>query len=87
MTATEKREAKRTVRRVVVRGAVPVENWSDVFRCLVGPAARMDLKKLQLGLQFEMDLPEGGEISENDPALKAMKEGARQLGLMFEVES
>ncbi|HWP99514.1 MAG TPA: hypothetical protein VNK92_03495 [Vicinamibacterales bacterium] len=38
-----------------------------------------------LGVQFEMELPEGKAPNENDPALKAMKEAARQLGLTFEV--
>ncbi len=86
-TATaEKPGAKGTVRRFVVRGDVPVENWGELFRCFVGPAARMNLKKLQLGVQFEMVLPEGRAMSENDPALKAMKEAARQLGLTFQME-
>ncbi len=77
--------AKGTVRRFVVRGNVPVESWGELFRCFVGPAARMNLKKLGLGVQFEMILPEERPLSENDPALKAMKEAARQLGLTFEV--
>jgi len=82
-TAT-KPGAKGTVRRVVVRGEVPVENWAELFRCFVGPAARMNLKKLGLGVHFEMVLPEDRPLSENDPALKAMKESAQQLGLTFE---
>ena len=41
----------------------------------------MNLKRLGLGVQFEMELPEDEALSENDPALKAMKEAARQLGL------
>jgi hypothetical protein len=32
-----------TVRRFLVRGAVPVENWGELFRCFVGPAARIVL--------------------------------------------
>lgn len=78
--------AKGTIRRFVVRGNVPVENWGELFRCFVGPAARMNLKKLGLGVQFEMVLPEDRSLSENDPALKAMKEAARQLGLTFQIE-
>ncbi|GAB4243782.1 MAG: DUF499 domain-containing protein [Thermoleophilia bacterium] len=84
-TATEP-GAKGTVRRFVVRGDVPVENWGELFRCFVGPAARMNLKKLGLGVQFEMVLPEERPLSQNDPALKAMKEAARQLGLEFNAE-
>ena len=86
-TATaEETVAKGTVRRFVVRGEVPVENWGELFRCFVGPAARMNLKKLGLGVQFEMVLPEGRALSENDPALKTMKEAARQLGLTLQIE-
>lgn len=86
-TATaEKPGAKGTVRRVVVRGQVPVENWGDLFRCFVGPAARMNLKRLGLGVHFELVLPEDQAMSENDPALKAMQESARQLGLEFDIE-
>ncbi|MEF3169226.1 MAG: ATP-binding protein [Deltaproteobacteria bacterium] len=76
---------KGTVRRFVVRGEVPVENWSELFRCFVGPAARMNLKRLGLGVQFEMVLPDDGALSENDPALKAMRESAHQLNLTFEI--
>jgi hypothetical protein len=78
--------AKGTVRRFVVRGNVLVENWGELFRCFVGPAARMNLKKLGLGVHFEMVLPEDRSLSENDPALKAMKEAARQLGLDLTIE-
>jgi hypothetical protein len=83
-TAT-KPGAKGTIRRFVVHGDVPVENWGELFRCFVGPAARMNLKKLGLGVQFEMVLPDDRSLSENDPALKAMKEAARQLNLSFEI--
>ncbi len=78
---------KGTVRRLVVRGDVSVENWSELFRCFVGPAARMNLKKLGLGVEFEMVFPDDGALSENDPALKAMQEAAHQLNLCFDVET
>ena len=79
--ADEQIAAERKVRRLAVRGEVPVESWGELFRCFVGPSARMNLKRLGLGVQFEMELPEDEWLSENDPALKAMKEAARQLGL------
>ncbi|GIX50697.1 MAG: hypothetical protein KatS3mg132_891 [Limisphaera sp.] len=34
-----------------------------------------------------MVLPEDRPMSENDPALKAMKEAARQLGLELNIEA
>jgi hypothetical protein len=73
------------VRRLVVRGAVPVESWADLFRSFVGPGTRLNLKKLRLGVEFDMELPEGQELDPNDPRIKAMHEAARQLGLSFEV--
>ncbi|MEW6081862.1 MAG: DUF499 domain-containing protein [Bacillota bacterium] len=85
-TVIPKEAGEDIVRGFVVRGAVPVENWSELFRCFVVPAARMNLKKLQLGVQFEMLLPDGTTMSKNDPALKAMKEAAQQLGLILEIE-
>jgi hypothetical protein len=76
--------AKSTVRRVSVRGGVAVDDWAELFRCFVRPAAHMNPKKLELGVQFEMVLPEERPLSESDSVLKAMKEAARQLGLSFE---
>ena len=83
--ATGTKSAGQRVRRVVVRGAVSVENWAEIFRCFVGPAARLNLKKLDLGVQFQLEFPEAG-IDPNDPAVKAMKEAARQLGLTLETD-
>jgi len=77
---------RRTIRRFVVHGAVSVENYGELFRCFVGPAVRMNLKKLRLGVQFEMEKFEGHELDPEDPTLKAMREAARQLGLTFKVE-
>jgi len=85
-TTAAKPGATGTVRRFVVRGEVLVEDWGELFRCFVGPAARMSLKKLHLGVRFEMVPPEDQPLSENGPALKAMKEAARQLGLELTTE-
>jgi len=85
-TTTEPIQAIRTIKRFKVKGAVPVENYSELFRCFVGPAARMNLKKLRLGIEFEMEVGEENKLDPNDPILKAMKEAAQQLGLEFEME-
>ena len=85
-TSDEETSSKRTVRRFVVQGEIPVESWGELFRCFVGPAAQMRLKRLGLGVRFEIALPDDGALSENDPALKAMKEAARQLGLTLQIE-
>ena len=78
---TKSGEKERTVRRLLIRGKVPQESWADVFRSFVGPAARMHLKKLDLGIEFEMEL---GSEPLNDATLKNMREAAKQLGLEFE---
>jgi hypothetical protein len=75
-----------TVRRVMVRGAVPVENWGELFRSFVGPGTRLNLKRQRLGVDFELEFPDGGQITATDATLKAMKEAARQLGLEFEIQ-
>jgi len=77
---------ERRVRRIMVRGAVPLESWGDVFRCFVSPAGRMNLKRLRLGIDFEMVTRDSQPLAEDDSALKAMQESARQLGLEMEVE-
>jgi hypothetical protein len=74
------------VSRFVVRGTVPVENYAELFRCFVGPAVRMNLKKLNIGVQFEMETGKGQALDPNDPALKSMRDAAKQLGLTFEAE-
>ena len=77
---------KRTVKRIVIRGAVPIENYTELFRCFVSPAARMNLKNLHLGIDFEMEPAEDQSLDPEDATLKTMKEAARQLGLDFKVE-
>lgn len=76
----------RRVSRFIVRGTVPVESWQDVFRSFVGPAARMQLRRLSLGIEFEAEANPDGLLNPEDSALKNMREAARQLGLSFEVE-
>ena len=83
---TRPEDETRKVRSFKVSGSVPVENYGELFRCFVGPAARMNLKKLNLGIQFKMETFPDKELDLNDPSLKAMQEAARQLGLNFEEE-
>jgi Protein of unknown function (DUF499) len=77
---------RRVVRRFVIRGAVPQESWADIFRCFVGPAARMHLKRLHLGIQFELEASADKPLDADDPMLKGMREAAKQLGLSLEQE-
>ena len=77
-------KSARSIQRLVIKGSVPQESWADVFRCFVGPAARMDLKRLNLGIEFEMETRPDAQLNSEDPAVKAMREAARQLGLAVE---
>jgi hypothetical protein len=60
---------------------VPLESWTDVFRCFVSPATRLGLKSLQLGIAFKLVAPDGSPLDPESPAIKAMREAAKQLGV------
>ncbi len=72
------------IRKLTITGTVSVDNWAEIFRCFVAPAVRMGLKRLRLGIDFELQAPEEKPLDANDPAVKAMKESARQLGVDVE---
>jgi len=65
-------------------GSVPVENWAEFFHCFMWPAARMQLKKMDLNVQFRMETQADILLSPDGQALKAMHEATKQLGLKFE---
>jgi hypothetical protein len=46
----------------------------------------MQLKKLDLSVQFKMETRTDSPLSPDDQTLKAMREAAKQLGLRFETE-
>ena len=46
----------------------------------------MGLKRLRLGIDFELEALDAKPLDVNDPAVKAMKESARQLGVNVEEE-
>jgi hypothetical protein len=73
----------KTVKSVSITGTVPLESWTEVFRCFVGPAARLGLKSLQLGVAFKFVAQDGQPLDPENPTLKAMREAARQLGLQI----
>lgn len=76
----------KTIRRIVIRGNVPVESWSDVFRSFVSPAARMNLKQLTLGIAFELESKPDAPFLTEDQTMKSMQEAAQQLGLKIDFE-
>jgi len=74
----------RKVRHVTIKGDVPMESWADVFRCFVSPAARLNPRRLRLGIDFDVEL--SAALNEDHPTLKAMREAARQFGLELDEE-
>jgi Protein of unknown function (DUF499) len=64
-----------------ISGGVPVENWADIFRSFVSPAARMDLQELKLGIEFVLVAKPEKPLDADHPTVKALVESARQLGL------
>ena len=73
----------RRVRTIRIEGAVPLESYNELFRCFVSPAARMSLKRLELGVRFVLEAQDSSPLDPSDATLRAMKEAARQLGLRF----
>jgi hypothetical protein len=63
----------KTVQSVSLAGTVPLESWTEVFRCFVGPAARLGLKSLQLGIEFKFVAQDGQPLDSENPTLKAMR--------------
>jgi hypothetical protein len=46
----------------------------------------MNLKRLNLGIRFEMEAGPDAPLPADHPSIKAMQEAARQLGLSLDVE-
>src|SRR5205823_5373451 len=42
------------VTSLTIGGTVALESWTELFRCFVNPAAKLNLKTLQLGIQFKL---------------------------------
>ena len=72
------------VQGISITGNVPMESWTDIFRCFVNPASKLGLKSLQLGIDFRLMSHDGQPLPADHPAVKAMREAANQLGLRIE---
>ena len=66
---------------IAIRGTVPLESWTEVFRCFISPAAHLGLKSLQLGIVFKLVAPDVSPLDPENPTIKAMREAAKQLGV------
>ncbi|MGO8928804.1 MAG: hypothetical protein ACLQU3_18205 [Limisphaerales bacterium] len=65
---------------------MPIESWAELFRCFVKPSNDLNPKKLKLGVDFELAFDNDQNVSPDSPAIRAMKEAARQLGLEIDVQ-
>ncbi len=74
------------IRTIRIEGAVPLESYGELFRCFVGPAARMQLARLELGVRFVLEARDTAPLDPTSPELTAMREAARQLGLKLHFE-
>lgn len=75
------------IRQFNIRGVVPIESWADIFRSFVTPSARLHLRRVNLGIQFEMEADESDPLPADSQVLKNMREAAKQLGLEFETKA
>ena len=73
------------VTKITISGSVPIESWHELFRCFVKPSADLKPKKLKLGVDFELAFDDDQSLSPESPAIRGMKEAARQLGLEIDV--
>jgi hypothetical protein len=76
-------QMSKAVQTVCITGNVPVESWTELFRCFISPASRLSLKTLQLGIGFKLVTQDGHPLQPDNPTLKAMREAAKQLGLQI----
>ena len=76
--------APKKLKGVTIAGTIPLESWTELFRCFLNPAAKLGLKSLQLGIEFKLVAQDGQPLDPDNTTVKAMKEAANQLGLRFE---
>jgi len=74
------------IRKIIIRGDIPLEEWAQVFRSFVQPSTQLNLKKQKLNIQFEFEANQNNPLNAEDNKVKAMKESAKQLGLEFREE-
>jgi hypothetical protein len=77
---------EKKIKTIRISGDVPVENWADIFRSFVSPAARMDLQELKLGVEFVLIAKPEKPLDPDHPTVKAFVESARQLGLDLKLD-
>jgi hypothetical protein len=79
-------KAAKVITAINISGKVPLESWVDLFRCFVGPARQLGLKKLELGIDFKLVAHDNQPLDGDSQTLKSMREAAKQLGLQIAEE-
>ena len=72
------------IKKIVISGEVPVEEWTQIFRSFIQPTTSMNLRKQKLNIHFEFESGSSSPLNPDDSKIKSMKESAKQLGLKFE---
>ncbi len=80
-------EPPSSVQSVNISGTIPMESWVDLFRCFINPASKLGLKTMQLGFNFKLVAQDGQRLDQGNATLKAMREAARQLGILMVEEA
>lgn len=86
-TAAAHDDASDSLQSFRISGHVPLESWTDLFRFLISPAAKLNPKVLRLGIDIKLVAPDGKPLDANEPVLKAIREASQQLGLEFHPEA
>lgn len=74
------------IKKIIIKGDIPLEEWAQIFRSFVQPSTQMNLKRQKLNIEFEFEASQNNPLNAEDNKVKAMKESAKQLGLEFREE-
>ncbi len=74
---------KTEINTITISGNVALESWTELFRCFISPATKLNPKTLQLGVEFRLVAPDGQPLDPTSTTLSAMREAARQFNLRF----
>ncbi len=70
---------------LTISGKIPVENWTELFRCFIAPFTQSG-NKVEIEVKFQIHSSEASPLDENKQQYKSAKEAAKQLGMKMEEE-
>jgi len=84
-TVIDEPKSASTINAFVIRGEVPIKQWTNLFEYFILPMNENYSENLHLCINLEMRLSDGDGLSENDHKFTAIKESANQLGLELKI--